>query len=140
VQLPARLRIKPSPSLALLLATAHCVAATAALLSADIVVAIPLVGLIGASLVFAVRRATRPAIVGLVLRADGQIEIQRRNGESEAATIRPQTTVFPWLVILSVAAEAGPVSLVLLSDALGSESDRKLRLWLRWKAVSAPLA
>jgi len=136
VQLPVTLRLNPSPILASTLVLAHGLAALGIVLagmSQDIVLSA--VVLLALSLGFNLRRSVfRSPVRALILKADGTLDVECRDGSCSTAQINPQTTVFPWLVALLLRAEGRNMALALLPDALGREGHRQLRLWLRWRA------
>jgi hypothetical protein len=74
-------------------------------------------------------------VVTLTLSADGRLFIERQDGTRVEADVHPETTVFPWLVVLLWrAGETGLESLALPRAATGAEAHRQLRLWLKWQA------
>lgn len=136
MQLPVTLRLKPSPILAGMLVLGHSLAALGVVLTGlprDVV--LPVVILLALSLGFSLGRSVfHPPILALMLKADGTLDVERRDGSCAAARVNPQTTVFPWLVALLLRAEGRNMGVALLPDALGREGHRQLRLWLRWRA------
>ncbi len=83
--------------------------------------------------VHALRRSVH-ALMAITLRSDGELEIKYRNGEFVRVQVDDRTTIFSWLVVLLVKREGRTLALTLPHDALGEESHRQLRLWLRWVA------
>ena len=143
MQLPLRLKLQPSRSLAALLVLLH-LAALAGLVPLDFPPWLKLLAgaAVSASAVASIRRhasLTAPGSVReLVLLADGSIEGERR-GRSFTAAVSRQSTVFPWLVVLLLEAPAWfrPLPVVILPDSLPPDEMRALRSWLRWKASGA---
>jgi toxin CptA len=134
VQLPVTLVLKQSRALAAALTAAHILAAAGLVPTTLPAPAKLIAGLfIALSLVRCLRR--RPA-VSLRLKTDGTLEIERPDGARQEACVLPGTTVFPWLVVLSLRVGGRKESLTLPMDALGVDGQRQLRLWLRWKAGS----
>ena len=76
----------------------------------------------------------------LILHTDGSLECVRDNGVSETASVHPHSTVTPFLAVLLLKTTHRLESLVVLSDALGQEDFRMLRLWLRWRAQRSLLS
>jgi hypothetical protein len=75
-----------------------------------------------------------PRVASLRLYGDGALECLLPDGAALAVTPLPDTTVFPWLVVLRLKAEeeTGVISLALFPDSMSREEFRVLRLWLRW--------
>jgi hypothetical protein len=122
--------------LAMALVVAHGLPAVAALsltlpIGLKLAVGALLLASLGATLW---RRVLRPPLVALTLKVDGTMEIHSRDGSVAAARISPQTTVFPWLVVLPLRIDSAAIALALPSDALPGDGHRQLRLWLRWLA------
>jgi hypothetical protein len=142
VQLPVTLVPRPSLALAGALVAAHGVAALGILpTSLPPVLKFACLLALAASLVFySNRHLGRPPVAAMILKSDGRMELERRDGARIEAAVHPQTTVFAWLVVLLLRTETGTLALTLPLDALGVDGHRKLRLWLRWKAeLSAPV-
>jgi hypothetical protein len=76
----------------------------------------------------------RPRIVSLRLYEDGALECLSMDGAVLALTPLPETTIFPWLVVLRLETEEERkiISLTLFPDSMSREEFRILRLWLRW--------
>ena len=137
MQLPVTLRLKSSSALAVALVLAHCLALlglmpTSLPPSAKFLIGLVLVLSLGFSLW---RHAVRRPIVALTLKADGHLEVERRDGTIVEAHVHPHTTVFPWLVVLLLKLEGRTIALTLPADALVVGDHRQLRLWLRWKVA-----
>ncbi len=132
MELPVTLSLKPSRILAVALTIAHALAAAGMALTRLPAPAKLMLGLfIALSLVRWLRWRPTPS---LTLKADGGLEIARRDGSRREAQVLPSTTVFPWLIVLSFRVDGEKESLPLPVDALGIEAHRHLRLWLKWKA------
>jgi len=71
--------------------------------------------------------------VALTLRADGRLEIERRDGSLNEAEIEGGTVVYPRLVVLRMRAKGRSETLVLPRAASGAEAHRRLRVWLKWR-------
>jgi len=76
----------------------------------------------------------------LVLRADGRLEIERRDGTRVEADVDPETTVFPWLVLLRYRCGGRSAALALPQVATGTEAHRRLRVWLGARAAVSAAA
>ncbi len=136
MRLPVTLRLKPSPTLAAALVFAHgLVAVGAAAMVRPLALLFPSLLLLALSLAFTLRRhILRPPLLALTLKADGALEVEFSDGRRGVVQVRPQTTVFPWLVALLLRSEGHGLALALPPDALAGEGHRQLRLWLRWRA------
>ncbi len=75
-------------------------------------------------------------IAALVLGADGRLHVERDDGTREEAHLEADTTVYTGLVILRFRLSGRVRTLVLLRRSIGNEEHRKLRVWLRWRALS----
>lgn len=84
------------------------------------------------SLAYSLRKSSS---VTLRCRDDGGMDIQ--SGENwQAVSVRPDSLVWPWLVVLRYRHENGAiVSLPLPQDSLDSTDFRRLKVWLKWRAV-----
>ena len=133
---PLSISIKPSRRLPLIQSLAH-VAAAGAVLAATLPswLALVLLILIGASLA---RLRALATVVTLVLHGDGRIETVGADGTASEAVVHPHTFVSSFLVVLLYRQERRLRFLTLLSDSLAAEDFRQLRLWLRWRLVTAP--
>ena len=89
--------------------------------------------LIGASLLWAVRRLP---LAGLWLVARDRIECVQADGRRVSAEVLPDSTVFSWMIVLRLRLEGEKrtCALVVLPDQLTRDKFRQLRLWLRWQA------
>jgi toxin CptA len=72
--------------------------------------------------------------VAFRLEERGELVLVLRNGRHLPCTMSRDSLVTPWLVILNVVSseQRGGRSLVILQDAMGAESFRRLRVALRW--------
>lgn len=88
---------------------------------------------IAASLLATVRQRMTP----LTMRLETEGTLRIRVGEHwEAVAVLPDSVVLPWLTVLRYRHGQGPVkSWVILADALPADAFRRLRIWLRWRAV-----
>ena len=73
-------------------------------------------------------------VATLTLRADGLIGIEYADGTHAEGAVHPDTTVFPWLVVLLCRVGGRLESLTLPPMAMDIETYRQLRVWLKWKA------
>lgn len=81
------------------------------------------------------RLLCRRDVVALKLGAGGRLSIAHSDGSFIEADVHPQTTVFPWLVVLRYRAGGRRIeSLTVPQAAMDVEAHRQLRLWLKWKA------
>lgn len=142
MQLPCRIPCRTSTTLVWLLAIVHGgVAMALALLVAErrelLWFLAALWPLIVFSLAWQLRRLYGSrSVVSLMLRQDGAIDLQRKDGVLLQGRVLPQTTVISWLVVLLLRQENGrTLALTLLPDALAVDDFRQLRLWLRWMAL-----
>lgn len=141
MQLPLAIPLRRSRRLILLLALAHG-AALVALLALPwpwpLRAAAGLVVAVAAGI--AIRRAWQSPVAALHLGVGGELEVEMKVGAGDtpigAATILPQSTVMPDLVVLLLRVGGRRVCLVLPPDATGTEAHRLLRLWLRWRSSS----
>lgn len=78
-------------------------------------------------------RARQDLPQALKLLPDGSLDCVGADGSSANWRVDATTTVLPWLVVLRLNGQTGRRSLVLPRDALGPDSHRQLRVWLRWR-------
>ena len=144
---PLSVSLKPSRRLQLIQSVAHVVAAGAVLTSTiPSWLAVTLLILIGASLA---RMCRKFPVASLILHGDGRLEtvcadalcvpgipLRGQVTPSEAA-VHPHTLVLSFLVVLLYRQNDRLRSLTLLDDSLAAEDFRQLRLWLRWRSVTA---
>ncbi len=76
----------------------------------------------------------RPVALRLRGKADGQLEIWR-DSVWKPLELRPDSVVLAWLIVLRWRDGKKSHSLTLPLDALPGDDHRRLRVWLRWKAV-----
>ena len=138
MQLPLTLTLHPSRRLAAVLLVAHLWAMATL---AAIAVPFPLRTISLLLIAWSAWRSLRgiygrARMTRLVLKAEGKLEYFRLDGRSGEATAGTNSTVMPQLTVLLLRGTAeGPISVVLLSDSLGAENFRQLRLWLRWRTA-----
>jgi hypothetical protein len=77
----------------------------------------------------------RRKLVGLKLKANGKLDVIREDDQLIDCGVSPETSVFPWLVVLRLKAGNTTETLVMPQDSLGTEGHRQLRTWLRWRAT-----
>ena len=134
--LPASFRFKASTSALAALIAVHLLA-TVVLLAVHLPlwIRLALLFLLAMSLSFAVRkhalRLGSDAIVALVPRKRGELELLYRDGRRAAAGVDESTKVFPWLAALVVRLDGRLIQLPLLADSLGREGFRRMVVWLR---------
>lgn len=75
------------------------------------------------------------AVVAIGIAADNALSIQTRRGDWVDCTVRGDTYVASFLVVLNLRRldNERRKSVVILPDAIDAEDFRKLRVWLRWK-------
>ena len=80
-------------------------------------------------------RSPARAIARLRLRADGEVEAMRRDGQCVNGTIVASSFMSPGLIVLRIRRGRlhPPLSVVIPADAIGDESHRRLRVWLKWR-------
>lgn len=136
---PIRLALQPSRQLALAL-TGAGIAACGAIIS------LPLSGwqqlgaiaLIAAATLYHVLRDALlripHAIIAIEVGSQGEFRFQARNGGWLEATVRGDSFVTPWLIVLNLRVEDERLTrrALLLSDSGDTEMLRRLRVWLRW--------
>jgi hypothetical protein len=76
-----------------------------------------------------------PRVASLRLHENGGLECVLPDGTDLPAAPLPDSTVFPWLVVLRLKADGRKrvISLPLFQDHMSREEFRLLRLWLRWR-------
>ncbi|MHB1360429.1 MAG: protein YgfX [Rhodocyclaceae bacterium] len=147
---PLAIPLRVSRRLVTLLALAHLLAIVAIL---PLMLAWPLrlamIGLVVVSLVYFLGRHLRSVVVGLHLGAQGEIEVDvdvgasgwfgrpaeaPKVGAGGTATILPQTTVLPGVIVLRLRKGGRLLTLPLLPDSTGATAYRQLCVWLKWRA------
>jgi hypothetical protein len=133
-----RLELKPSRRLALLLAALYLTAAASvSVLPISPLIKLPGILMIAWAATVSIRHhallMTAKSFQSLVLLTDGGIEALRVDGECLKAEVSPQSTLFPWLVVLllKTPARRSPQAVLILPDSLTADELRKLRSWLR---------
>jgi hypothetical protein len=78
-----------------------------------------------------------PRVTAIRLEVDGGFSMQRVDGESfAAATLLPGATVHPWLTVIRLHGGDVRFSTVIAAvDSLSKEDFRRLRIFLRWRAM-----
>jgi hypothetical protein len=143
MRLPLTLKPRPSRLLYAAMIVGH-LGAVAVL--AKTAMAFPLLLLcwlpIAASLAHSLSRLARYYPVCIILRDDGWMDIEWTRGKLQLQRVGKNTVVLPWLVVVDCDCAGRRRYLTLPADALEAESQRLLRLWLRWqtqpKAVPTP--
>jgi hypothetical protein len=133
VQLPLIIPVRRSGWLSMSLLVAHLVAA-GAVVPLPWAARLALLGMVAISLMMLLGRQRRQPVAALILGKRGELEVQTKVGARETATIGSLTTVLPWLIVLWVNYDGKRLALPLLTDAVGVEQHRQLRVWLQWRA------
>ena len=135
-----RVTLRPSRSLAAVLAAAHLACAVLLVpLDLPLWVKCALAAAIALSLTSALRRHAlrlgRSALVALELRGEDRAAVQTRDGEWRDARVLPTTYVSPVLTIVNLrsAQRLRPYHAVIIPDSVRAEDFRALRVWLRWR-------
>lgn len=136
-----RLRLAASRRVGIALASLHLVVG-AVILVAPVVVALKLPLLLLMALHGAWNRARIPgsspgAITEVQLEADGSAYLLRGEGEAYKASLRPDTLVTPWVILLrfDLQVRRRPAGLLVCPDALPPAEMRRLRTLLRFAVV-----
>lgn len=89
-----------------------------------------------ALLLLAALRDQGQGAMRLQCQADGSLSVLQGE-EWRPVMLMPGSIVNPWLTTIRYRSETGKRTgtMVLLSDSLDAEDFRRLRVWLRWKAV-----
>jgi toxin CptA len=139
VLLPARLRLKHSPTLAAALVFAHGALAVILMAVLPLPAGLASAGLLACVLAFhLLRHVIRPSVLALQLGADGKLQIERRGAVWLDAAVLPGVVVFPWLIVLRLRVDGRVCSLAIPFDGVAREAHRDLRLWLRWLSTDIP--
>jgi toxin CptA len=78
------------------------------------------------------------AVAGVAFRSDGSLAVADPAGAWLQAELRHCAAPTGWLAVLSVRDQRGRSrAAVVLPDAIDPESFRRLRVWLRWRAVTS---
>ncbi len=129
--------LKPSISLAAILATAH-LGAIFLVFVLPISVRLPLVMLLAFSMAYSILRYALiklpESIVSLKLE-EKSCTYSMRGGSEKNCAFHGSTYVSPYLTVLNLKEEGRRLmkSVVILPDAIDREEFRQLRVWLRWK-------
>lgn len=129
--------LRPSRRLALAVTLAHGIAL--AVLS-PLLLPLPFKGLLAAAIavsaLLVLRRIRDPGVSALHLGKAGDLTVETGVGARATATVLPQTTILPGLVVLLLQRGSRTLALPLPADAIGCDAQRQLRLWLRWLAAT----
>lgn len=140
MHLPCQVGIEETWHPLAILVGAHCIAVGVIVASEPGVVPTAVgCGLVAISLAFSVIRlwpAKGRRVVALALGRAGELQVRRGDGAVNAATVLPDTSVFPWLVVLRYRQGNQKEVLLLPATAMRRHDHRRLRLWLRWRAGS----
>lgn len=135
MNLPLNIALRRSPRLQHLQGLAHLVALV---LLWPLAVPISFKALLAAAVLASAwrvfRHARKPAVVALHLGRAGAVEVETALGARLPATIMPQTTVLPGLVVLLLRSAGRTSAFSLPVDAMAADDHRQLRLWLKWQA------
>jgi hypothetical protein len=126
--------LRSSHSLLLSQALAHLVSLG---LLWPLAIPLPFKGLLAAAIAVSAwrvfHRAQKPAIAALHLGKGGVLEVETTPGTRLPASIMPQTTVLPGLIVLLLQNAGRTTALSLPVDAMPADDHRQLRLWLKWQ-------
>ena len=130
------MNLKPSVQLAMLLASSHA-GAVILVLYLSIPAKIALVILLVIGMIHAIRHhalLARPSSTVFLKIDEGLCQIALKDGSRLRCTVLGSTYVSPWLTALNLKEEGKRFirSVVILPDALDSETYRRLRVLLRW--------
>ncbi len=129
--------LRPSISLAAILATAH-LGAISLILMLPISARLPLVMLLAFSMAYSILRYAfirlPDSIVSLKLE-EKSCMFSMRGGSEKSCVFHGSSYVSPYLTVLNLKEEGKRLmkSVVILPDAIDREEFRQLRVWLRWK-------
>jgi len=123
-------RLRPSRTLATVVATGHVAALAGVWLTLPAAgAAVTTLGLAVSAVAFARRLAAHPR--ALAFRADGGLECIDRNGVVRACRVLDTNVATWWLVTLTLdTGHGGPTAIALFPDSCDRESLRRLRAWL----------
>ena len=136
MRLPVVLLPRRSRQAAAVLVTVHAAAMLAAIAALPIWASVVACAAIAVSALYALRR---PLPREILLKADGRCLLTDLAGNRRELAVLPATMVHRLLVTLVGRDEQGTLSLMLPVDAVGPEGHRRLRVWLRWRALSDPV-
>lgn len=77
------------------------------------------------------------SVHSLRLAGDGLLSV-RFNGQEQAyfpMLLKSGATVHPWLTVLRLQYEAHPLNLIITPDSIDPDDFRRLRVWLKWRAI-----
>ncbi len=129
--------LRPSISLAAILATAH-LGAISLILVLPISARLPPVMLLAFSMAYSILRYAfirlPDSIVSLKLE-EKSCMFSMRGGSEKSCVFHGSSYVSPYLTVLNLKEEGKRLmkSVVILPDAIDREEFRQLRVWLRWK-------
>jgi len=143
---PLTIRLRPGPALLAVVLVAHLGGAVALfLMNLSLAATIPLVLLLLASAVLAVRAQEGKRGLSLVLAADGALRISRE-GIDAWGRVLPGAVLFPavsWFTLAWTAQDGRPrrLRLMLIASEVieecgGNAQWRRLRIWLRHRALN----
>jgi hypothetical protein len=134
VHLPLTIALRSSPSLLLSQGLAHLVALG---LIWPLAISLPFKALLAALILASAwrvfRRTRKPTVAALHLGKGGALEVETAPGTYLPATVLPQTTVLPGLIVLLLRSAGRTTALSLPVDAMAADDHRQLRLWLKWQ-------
>lgn len=137
MDLPLTIALRSSPSLLLLQGLAHLVALGLIWpLAISLSFKALLAALTLASAWGVFHRTRKPTVAALHLGKVGALELETALGTRLPATVLPQTTALPGLIVLLLRSAGRTRALSLPVDAMAAHDHRQLRLWLKWQ-VSA---
>ena len=95
-----------------------------------------MLGAVTALVAIQVIRALSPRVETLRIDGDGHLTCQATGASGFVpAHLLPGATVHPWLTVLRLAIEDDAWLLVVVPGSVAPEEFRRLRVWLRWRAV-----
>lgn len=110
--------------------------AEVALLLADMPLWLQVLGL--APLLLVTFRGRGQGALHLQCQMDGRLSLLQAGQDWQPVFLLPGSIVNPWLTTIRYRSETGKQggTLVLLPDSLAEDDFRRLRVWLKWKAVT----
>lgn len=90
------------------------------------------------ALVVSAWRQRQPECLEILLYKDGRLLCLHKGRESETVMVMYGTLIHPYLTVLRVDTVSGVRHWVVMPDSLAAEDFRRLRVWLKWCALSAP--
>jgi hypothetical protein len=135
VHLPLSIAIRPSRRLVVVMAFSHALALISlATLMLPLLVRFGLGIAVLVSLLLVLHNLRSQPVIRLFLGAKGELEIEQKVGARETAEILPETTLFPWMILLAWRNDGKRHVRVLLADSFDGDDLRRLRVWLGWRA------